>query len=120
MPLYKRIGNKMGTVLQNAVFKQRLSDYATGYKAFALDVLKTINYRENKDNFEFDEQLNAQVIMHGFKVTNVDVPTKYFPEARTIGFLKSFIYAYQTVKVVVEFLLHKKGFISKRYYGAVR
>jgi len=114
MPLYKQLGNRVLSAFQNAVFGQKLSDYATGYKAFAADVLKTINYPDNKDDFEFDEQLNAQVIMHGFRVMNVDVPTRYFPEARSIGFMHSVIYGLQTVRATMDFLLYKTGFRTRK------
>ena len=109
MPLYKQIGNKALTLFQNAVFGLNLSDYATGYKAFIIDVLKTVNYRENSNNFEFDEQFNAQIIMHGFRIMNVDIPTKYFPEARSVNFYESIIYGCQTIRATLNFLLYKKG-----------
>jgi glycosyltransferase involved in cell wall biosynthesis len=109
MPLYKRIGNSTLTAFQNFVFKKKLSDYATGYKAFTIDVLKTINYRENKSSFEFDPQVNVQAIMHGFRVVNVYVPTKYFAEASSVNFSKSVLYGFQTIRATLSYLLYKKG-----------
>lgn len=110
MPLYKRVGNSSLTGLQNFIFKKNLADYATGYKAFTIDVLKTINYQENKSNFEFDPQVNVQAIMHGFSVMNVDVPTKYFAEASSVTFSKSVLYGFQTIKATLSYWLYKKGF----------
>lgn len=114
MPFYKRMGNSFLTGIQNYVFEKQLADYATGYKAFTIDVLKTINYRENKSNFEFDPQVNVQVIMHGFRVMNVDVPTKYFAEASSVTFSKSVLYGFQTLKATLGYLLYKKGWRLRR------
>ena len=110
MPFYKRMGNSFLTGIQNLIFKKNLADYATGYKAFTIDVLKTINYRENKSNFEFDPQVNVQAIMHGFRIMNVDIPTKYFAEASSVTFSKSVLYGFQTIKATLSYWLYKKGF----------
>lgn len=113
MPLYKQLGNRFLTSLQNMVFNNSLRDYATGYKAFHMNVLRTINYRDNKNNFEFDPQFNAQVIMHGFRVMNVEVPTKYFAEASTVTFSKSVLYGFQTLKATFSYYLYKQGLRTK-------
>jgi glycosyltransferase involved in cell wall biosynthesis len=110
MPLYKQCGNAFLTLVQNLVFRQHLADYATGYKAFTIEVLKVINFRENKNNFEFDPQINVQAIRHGFRIRNVEVPTKYFAEASSVSFSKSVLYGYQTLKATFSYLLYKIGF----------
>lgn len=110
MPLYKQCGNNFLTFVQNLVFRQHLKDYATGYKAFTLEVLKVINFRENKNNFEFDPQINVQALWHGFRVRNVQVPTKYFAEASSVSFSKSVLYGYQTLKATFSYLLARMGF----------
>lgn len=113
MPIYKQIGNRFLTFIQNIVFKENLSDYATGYKAFSTEVLRTITYRDNKNNFEFDPQINVQAIMHGFKLINVEVPTKYFAEASSVTFSKSVLYGFQTLKATFSYFLYKKGIRTK-------
>jgi glycosyltransferase involved in cell wall biosynthesis len=110
MPFYKQCGNNALTLVQNLIFRQHLRDYATGYKAFAIEVLKVINFRENKANFEFDPQLNAQALWHGFRVRNVEVPTKYFAEARSVSFSTSVRYGWQTLKAAFSYLLGRMGF----------
>ena len=109
MPLYKQLGNTALTAVQNLVFRQTLADYATGYKAFTTEVLATINYRANRNNFEFDPQLNAQALWHGFRVRNVDVPTRYFAEASSVGPATALLYGYQTLKAALSYLLYGMG-----------
>jgi len=109
MPLYKRIGNTLLTGLQNAVYRRRLQDYATGYKAFSVRVLETVNYRANRPDFEFDPQLNAQVIAAGFRVQCVPVPTRYFREASSVDFRCSLLYGVQTLRAVACYALHRRG-----------
>jgi glycosyltransferase involved in cell wall biosynthesis len=112
MPVYKQAGNIFLTWIQNLVFGQDLSDYATGYKAVSTEVLRAINYRKNKSNFEFDPQFNAQILWHGFRVENVKVPTKYFDEASSVTFAKSVKYGFQTLKSTFAYGLYKRGWRS--------
>jgi len=114
MPFYKQMGNRLLTAIQNFIFDQNLADYATGYKAFTIEVLRTINYRDNKNNFEFDPQINAQALMHGFRIQNVQVPTKYFAEASSVTFSKSVLYGIQTLKATMGYFLYKKGVRLRR------
>jgi glycosyltransferase involved in cell wall biosynthesis len=109
MPVYKQMGNSLLTGIQNLIFSQTLSDYATGYKACSRRVLQNVNYRQNKSNFEFDPQFNAQVFMLGFSVANVSVPTRYFPEASSVSFFKSVLYGWQTLKAASAYALHRLG-----------
>lgn len=109
MPLYKQMGNTFLTWIQNLIFKKKLMDYATGYKAYSRELIRTINYRGNKNNFEFDPQSNVQAIMHGFRIMNVEVPTKYFDEASSVTFSKSVLYGFQTLKATFSYFLYKLG-----------
>jgi glycosyltransferase involved in cell wall biosynthesis len=118
MPVYKQAGNHFLTLVQNLIFRKSLSDYATGYKAFSMGVLRTVNYRENKNDFEFDPQFNVQVISQGYRVRNVEIPTRYFEEASSVTFSRSLLYGYQTLKATFSYLLYKAGF-RNRYIDAL-
>lgn len=109
MPVYKRLGNTALTWVQNRVFGVELRDYATGYKAFARTVLESLDWAGNKDDFEFDEQLNAQLLLRGFRVENVPVPTRYFPEASSVNLRGSVRYGIQTLKATGAALAWRMG-----------
>ena len=65
MPRYKYLGNHFLNFIQNIAYNMNLSDYATGYKAYRASSLKKIPYKENRDDFVFDEQINTQFIYFG-------------------------------------------------------
>jgi glycosyltransferase involved in cell wall biosynthesis len=109
MPLYKRLGNTALTWVQNRAFGARLRDYATGYKAFSRQALLGVDWAGNADDFEFDEQLNAQLLVRGFRVVNVPVPTRYFPEARSVNLRGAIRYGLQTLKATAAAVAWKHG-----------
>src|ERR1043165_6376413 len=92
MPMYKYIFNRMLTFTQNVLINQKLSEYHTGYRAFSREVLESINYHANSDDFVFDNQMLSQIVYAGFEIAEVTCPTKYFKEASSINFRRSMKY----------------------------
>ncbi len=107
MPKYKYLGNVFLNFIQNTAFKLKLSDYATGYKAYSRKVLTSIPYLKNRNDFIFDEQLNTQIVFFGFKVSQIGIPTRYFSEASSVSFLTSVHYGFWTVFTTLQFILAK-------------
>lgn len=99
MPLYKYIFNRMLTFTENVLINYKLSEYHTGYRAFSRDVLETIDYNINNDDFVFDNEMASQVIYAGFDIGEVTCPTKYFPEASSINFSRSAKYGMGVLRV---------------------
>jgi hypothetical protein len=64
---------------------QKLAEYHTGYREFSREVLETIDYEKNTDDFVFDNQILAQVFATGFQIHKITCPTKYFKEASSIN-----------------------------------
>src|SRR5882757_8711207 len=56
MPMYKYLFNRILTFTENVLIDQKLSEYHTGYRAFSKEVLQTINYEINSDDFVFDNE----------------------------------------------------------------
>ena len=92
MPLIKYVANRFLTLFQNILINQKLSEYHTGYRAFSKEVLKSINYNINSDDFIFDNQMLSQIFYAGFEVAEITCPTKYFEEASSINLKRSAIY----------------------------
>ena len=94
MPQYKYLANRVLTLLQNMLLGQKLSEYHTGYRAYSRRVLETIAFHKNSDDFVFDNQVVAQIFSCGFEIAEVTCPTKYFPEASSIGLRRSITYGF--------------------------
>jgi glycosyltransferase involved in cell wall biosynthesis len=115
MPWYKYIANRILTSFQNILLNEKLSEYHTGYRAFSKEVLKSISYNSNSDDFVFDNQMIAQIFNKKFQIGEITCPTKYFPEASSINLKRSIIYGLGVLKVSIQFRLNKWGFIKPEY-----
>lgn len=117
MPWYKYVANRILTLFQNTLFNQKLSEYHTGYRAFSREVLDSIDYNLNSDDFVFDNQMVAQIFYTGFDIAEITCPTKYFDEASSINLSRSAVYGLGVLKVSLEYRLAKWGLYKPVYLG---
>ena len=116
MPVYKYLANRFLTLTQNLLVGYKLSEYHTGYRAFSKEVLQNIKFNNNSDDFIFDNEMLSQIIYKGYDIAEVTCPTKYFEEASSINFTRSFKYGLGVLRVSVVHLVSKIGLVRSRLY----
>ncbi len=109
MPMYKYVANRFLTLTQNVLMNQKLSEYHTGYRAFSGEVLRSLDFTHNSDDFIFDNEMIAQIFYKGYEIGEVTCPTKYFDEASSINFRRSSIYGLGVLRTSVFYFLTKLG-----------
>jgi glycosyltransferase involved in cell wall biosynthesis len=109
MPVYKYIANRILTLSQNILMNQKLSEYHTGFRAFTRNVLQSVDYNANSDDFVFDNQMLAQIFYAGFEIAEITCPTKYFEEASSINIPRSMKYGFGVLSVSCMYFLQKAG-----------
>jgi len=120
MPWWKYVGNRLLTKVENAAFGLRLSEYHTGYRAFSREVLETINFQMNADGFIFDQEVIAQIVDARFRVAEVSVPTRYFPEASSASFIDSSRYGLGILWLVVRYGLHRSHLLRQNKFQSLK
>jgi glycosyltransferase involved in cell wall biosynthesis len=115
MPVYKYIANRFLTFVENIALGTSLSEFHTGFRAFSKRLLETVPYHLNSNNYVFDSQMLIQIIALGFKVLEIQVPTRYFKEASSPNFIESTIYGVSTLWCVIKYLLHRAGWKSSLF-----
>jgi glycosyltransferase involved in cell wall biosynthesis len=117
MPLYKYVSNRFLTAFQNLMLGAKLSEYHTGYRAFARHVLEELPLLANSDDFVFDNQMLTQVIAAGLNLGEISCPTKYFPEASSINFWRSVRYGLGVLGTSVRYRLWKWGLAKSAIFS---
>ncbi|MEN8155073.1 MAG: glycosyltransferase family 2 protein [Acidobacteriota bacterium] len=107
MPLYKYLGNRFLTRFENFFTGLKLSEYHTGYRAYSRKVLENINYHANSDDFIFDQEFLVQAVYFNYKIGEIPVPVRYFPDASSINFSRSVKYGLGTLSLILKFFLKK-------------
>lgn len=109
MPVWKYIANRCLTLTENIALGQNLGDFHSGFRAYSREVLETIPWERNTDDFAFDSQFLAQSVHFGFKLGDVPVPVRYFDEASSINFRRSVKYGLTTLLILAQYWLQSIG-----------
>jgi glycosyltransferase involved in cell wall biosynthesis len=114
MPLYKYVGNRFLTMVENIVLGQNLSEYHTGFRAFSSDILKKVPFHKYSDDFVFDQHILFGLIAVGARIGEIAVPVRYFEEASSINFLRSTKYGLEILRDLVLYMFTGGRFFTKK------
>lgn len=116
MPAYKYFSNRFLTIVENLVLGQNLAEFHSGYRAYTREVLETIPFLNNSDDFVFDSQFLVQAVYFGFRLGDVPVPVRYFGEASSISFRRSVTYGSSTISVLSKYIAAGLGIGRPRIF----
>ena len=109
MPLWKYVANRILTAFENLALGAKLSEYHTGYRAYSRALLEQTQWAENSNDFVFDNEMLAQIILGQYQLGEISVPTKYFDDASSISFARSVQYGIGVLRVSATGALHRFG-----------
>ena len=96
---WHKVGNKALSLMTNVLYNTTLSDMETGYKAFTLEVLRSIEPLYESD-FRIEPELTAKICRGGFRI--YEVPIAYYgrsyEEGKKITWRDGFPAVYALVK----------------------
>jgi glycosyltransferase involved in cell wall biosynthesis len=101
MPLYKFIGNRVLTFIQNLIIGTNMSEFHSGYRSYKINSLKRINFEKNTNDFHFDTEIIIQMSKLNYLIKEIPMPTFYGDE---ISHLKSIPYG---INVLVSSIKYK-------------
>ena len=119
MPIWKYWANRFLTLTENFLLGAKLSEYHTGYRAFARSLLERLPLEKNSDDFVFDNQVLAEILWLGCPVGEVTCPARYMPEASSINFRRSVRYGIGCMLTALAFRLAKIKGRGALFPGAV-
>jgi 2-polyprenyl-3-methyl-5-hydroxy-6-metoxy-1,4-benzoquinol methylase len=97
MPLYKYMGNRILTALENRALGMNLTEFHSGYRAYSMHALKQLDFSKMTDDFHFDTEIIIKLQHQGFRIHEVPIPTYYGDEICYVNGLK---YAWDVAKAV--------------------
>ena len=114
MPLYKFVGNKILTWIENRVLRTGLSEFHSGYRVYSVAALRTIPFQLNSNGFCFDTEIIIQLTTAGLRIRESPIPTYYGDEICHVNGLK---YAWDVVRAVARARLHDLGLLYDRRFA---
>ncbi|MDP3804096.1 MAG: glycosyltransferase family 2 protein [Candidatus Omnitrophota bacterium] len=109
MPFYKYVANRILTLIENSLIKEKLSEYHTGYRAFSREALLNLPILENSDDFIFDNQMLLQAFYFGYRVGEITSPCAYTKDSSSISFSRSIAYGFCVLQTALKYALQKRS-----------
>jgi glycosyltransferase involved in cell wall biosynthesis len=117
MPLYKLVGNKILTFVQNRLLGSRLSEFHSGFRAYSVAALTRIPFGFNANVFHFDTEIIIQLMLAGCRVVEVPIPTYYGDEICRVNGMR---YALDVVVTTVASRLHRLNIFYDRRFDVAQ
>jgi glycosyltransferase involved in cell wall biosynthesis len=113
MPLYKYVGNRILTTLQNALLGSSLSEFHSGYRIYSVEALTRIPLRLNSNDFHFDTEIIIQLLNAGARILELPIPTYYGDEICRVNGMK---YAGDVLWATLQNVAHRAGVRYQRRF----
>lgn len=116
MPWWKYCANRFLTRLENWALNADLSEYHTGYRIYSMDLLKSIPYEYDSDDWLFDSEIIFQILHYGFTIKEVPIPTTYKGPISSISFSTGVVYGLSVLWLIVQYKLHQWQVITLKQF----
>lgn len=103
------VANRISTAIRNVVFGQNLGDYQSGFKVFRRQVLETVPFERNTNGHGFDEQFLAQASYFGFRIADIPIVPRRFPEAERIPLPRTLANMTRTGRTLFDYAKARAG-----------
>ena len=113
MPLYKFVGNKILTWIENKLLRTNLSEFHSGYRIYSTRALAAVPFERNSGGFHFDTEIIIQMVIAGVGIKELPIPTYYGDEICYVNGLK---YAADVVLSAMKARLQEMGFFYDRKF----
>lgn len=84
MPVYKFLGNRVLTGVQNRLLYASLSEFHSGYRVYSVPVLAALPFERNTNDYHFDTEILIQLLRAGARLKELPIPTYYGDEIRNV------------------------------------
>ena len=113
MPLYKFIGNRLLTAIQNRLLGSRYSEFHSGYRLYSVRALARIPFQLNTNGFHFDTEIMIQFLRAGFRIRELPIPPYDGQEIRRANGIR---YAFNVIKTMVLARAQELGVLYERKF----
>ncbi len=113
MPLYKLVGNKVLTWIENKLLRTSLSEFHSGYRIYSTRALAAIPFDRNSKDFHFDTEIIIQMVIAGLPILELPIPTYYGDE---ICYVNGTKYAFNVVVAALKARLQNAGLFYDRKF----
>lgn len=116
MPIWRLFGNRFLTIFENFFVGKKLSEWHSGFRAYDLNVMKTLNYLDCVNGYEWTTDILLLYHTNGYTIKEIAIPTHYGTESTSPSKIRTFTYFVNSFKLAFLYFLHRKGIRKNKKY----
>jgi glycosyltransferase involved in cell wall biosynthesis len=113
MPLYKFVGNRILSTIQNRLLRSSLSEFHSGYRLYSVAALSRIPFDLNTNDFHFDTEIIIQLLRAGMQIRELPIPTYYGDEICHVNGIR---YAWDVIRATLRARAQDAGIFYDRKF----
>jgi len=120
MPFWRYFGNKILTKIENKVLGLNLTEFHSGFRAFNIEALKDISFKELSNDYHFDHEMIMLFALSNKKIVEVAIPTRYADESTSPSIYQTIKYSTDVIFDLVKLILHKHNIIKQKKFQKIK
>ena len=104
VPKYKYYGNVFLTKLENIVFRTKISEFHTGFRAYSKNAMKSINFEELTDKYYFDSDVILEARRKKLKVAETPIGIYYH---ENLTYANPISYGFEIIYLILRYILKR-------------
>jgi glycosyltransferase involved in cell wall biosynthesis len=109
MPLYKFLGNKFLSAIQNRILGMKLTEFHSGFRVFRCAALAQVPFELCSNDYHFDTDIIIQFKIKDLRIVEMPIPTYYGKEKCGVNVLS---YGINVLKSMTTYWLWSKGLLK--------
>jgi len=104
MSMTRYYGTIWLNALENLVFRQKLTSYHSGYKAYSRKAIESIPYNDYSNTFNFDSEMLVGAIRADLNIMEIPIPTIH---GEGFSSLKPIPYGFSVLHTVIRYIFRR-------------
>ena len=119
MPLWRFIGNKLLTKIENRVLGINLSEYHSGFRGFKISSLEKLPIKLLSNDYHFDTEIIIQFVQAKMKIIEVPIPTHYGHDSKSPTIIQTLKYSINILIDMLQLTSHKSGIWKQKKFDVL-
>lgn len=116
MPFWRFFGNRVLTIIANFILSLSLTEFHSGFRAFNVEVLKKIPFKDLSNDYHFDHEIIILFALTKKKIVEIPIPTRYAEESTSPSVSQTIKYSGNVISDLIKIIFHKCRIVKQKKF----
>ncbi len=117
MPLWRYLGNRFITALQNIIMGTHLTEFHSAFRAYSVHALAKVPFMNGSSDYHLDTDILVLFRAFGLRIAEIPIPTHYGRESQSPSVMRTLRYAFGVLSSVIGYRLYALGIRRSRLFS---